>query len=353
MTTKANDQDQVKKAVSFHYHPFDFEHGRHAVEKAEKGGKSRRYLAGVSSGSKLDKHEERMTERCVKSFHDQGSSGDILLYPDIHGIQASKDIGILVKSEIMEDGNWMTEYRLYDEDDDVDRDSIETARKIWKQVKGEPPYKIPRQKGFSVEGFIPQGGIISAQKSGDGKVIKRVMDQVLLDGVVLVPRPAYQDSIAAAVYKALGEMTPERTERVREEMRSTFTEVLKNMDAGTEFWKRKSSLEEALEKSVEEIMGREDETRKDQLALAYQEFSGMMVELVMKSSDLFQERKEVVDAVDPYGSGRDSVKTHLSGEVAKSICSFAASAGARRAQKSPAIGVIEAIVEKSKNRRKN
>ena len=135
----------VKKAISFHFHPKDFTSGGHAVEKAD-GGKKRRYLAGISSGVKIDAHDERMTPKCVKSFMDQANSGTILLYPDIHGIKASKDIGILTKAEVLPNGDWHCEFRLYDEMDDVDSESVQTANKIWKQINGMPPYKKPLQK---------------------------------------------------------------------------------------------------------------------------------------------------------------------------------------------------------------
>lgn len=354
MTETKTIEPSVKKAISFHYHPYNFEKGEHAVEKADKDGKKRRYICGISSGSKFDRHEERMTEKCIHSFNEQANSGDILLYPDIHGIQASKDIGILTKSEIMEDGNWYTEFRLYDESDDVDQDSIDTAGKIWKQVRGEAPYNKPRQKGFSVEGYIPPGGIIAASNQG-GKISKRIMDAVELDGVILVPRPAYQDSIATAVYKALGEMNPDKSDHVRKDIQTTFSQVLKSQEAGGEFWKKKAALNEALDETIEAIMGTNDETARERLDLAYEEYSDMMVELIISTPNLFEEKSEETDAdPGPYGKPEPVIKQHLNGAVMKAISSYAVSAPKPSVQKPPNPGVIKAIntaVQKSKNRR--
>jgi len=187
--------------ISFHFHPYGFENKTHVVEKSDSKGRKRRYLKGISSGLKMDQHQERMTEKCIQSFSDQANSGDILLYPDVHGVKGTDDIGILNSHMIDNLGDWHTEFRLYDEFDEAESYQIQKANVLWKQVAGLPPYSKPKQKGFSIEGFIPPNGIIAMKEDGT----ERVMDGIELDGVVVVPRPAYKDSIANAVFKALGE----------------------------------------------------------------------------------------------------------------------------------------------------
>ena len=139
-----------------------------------------------------------MTENAVNSFMGQANSGNVLLYEGQHGVNYIDDIGKLTSADIIKGGDWFTEFRLYDDLDKMGGVTLEKADKLWQQVNGFPPYNHPIQKGFSIEGEIPDGGIVSMDTTG-----KRVIDDVLLDGVVVVPRPAYKDSIASAVYKAL------------------------------------------------------------------------------------------------------------------------------------------------------
>ena len=204
-------------AVKFNFQPYHIEQKEHIVEKSEQGMK-RKYVRGIASGIRQDGHGERMTNNCIKSFSDQANSGDILLYPDVHGIQFTKDIGILTFHEIQPNGDWFIENRLYDEADNVGQGTLETVDKLWKQLNGLPPYTKPKQKGFSIEGFVPNESIVASNPDGTG----RVMDNVLLDGVVIVPRPAYQDSIAHAVYKALGEPAPWVADKITNEVSQIF-----------------------------------------------------------------------------------------------------------------------------------
>ena len=225
------DNDRQKTPIKFNFHPFEIDKGNHAVYKSEgSDGVKRRYLKGISSGIKIDGHGERMTDKCIKSFMDQATQGDILLYPDVHGIQASSDIGILTKAEVMPNGDWLTEYRLHDARDGIGANKMEKINDIWKQIRGDKPYTVPRQKGFSIEGFIPDEGIVTSDMSGG----KRVINNVELDGVILVPRPAYKDSVANAIYKALGEVNPHRENNLRKQMCDGLKGVLHEKVMGEE-----------------------------------------------------------------------------------------------------------------------
>ena len=183
------------------------------VEKSVDGVKHR-YVCGIASGTRIDQHGERLTQHCIDSIVRQCNEGDILLYADVHGVKASEDIGILTDFHLDEKGDWIVEFRLYDESDKVDTKSLETADKLWKQLNGFPPYRKPRRKGFSIEGYVPDENGMVEKKENFG-----IIDDIVLEGVVVVPEPAYQDSVIHAVYKALGEI-PEWTKRktIREQL---------------------------------------------------------------------------------------------------------------------------------------
>ena len=150
----------MDRNIHLHFHPREFDKGNHVIEKADSAGRKRRYLCGISSGVKVDEHGERMTEKCIKSFMSQANSGQVLLFPDIHGIKESEDIGFLSKAEILDSNDWHTEFGLWDEGDGIGKNKSEKIDTLWKQVNGLPPYKKARQKGFSIEGIIPETSII-------------------------------------------------------------------------------------------------------------------------------------------------------------------------------------------------
>ena len=89
------------------------------VEKSVDGVKHR-YVCGIASGTRIDQHGERLTQHCIDSIVKQCNEGDILLYADVHGVKASEDIGILTDFHLDERGDWIVEFRLYDESDKVD-----------------------------------------------------------------------------------------------------------------------------------------------------------------------------------------------------------------------------------------
>jgi len=290
--------ESVENRIKFSFHPYKFDEGMHAVEKAESGIK-RKYLQGISSGVKLDGHDERMTENCIKSFASQAGQGDILLYPDVHGIKASNDIGILTKCEILKSGDWFTEYRLYDELDGIGAHKAEMIDTIWKQAKGLPPYRKPRQRGFSIEGYIPDGAILQAQKDEHGNLSRRIINDVLLDGVILCPRPAYNDSIANACYKALGEMHPTAKQLLKKDVKSKLREIVDDKELQGKYHQRKWETQDALDTVVEDIMKKNAPEKQDQLILAFDEYRDIMVELLMESSDIFTSEDTEEEPMNP------------------------------------------------------
>lgn len=264
-------------AVKFNFQPYHIDSREHVVEKSERGMK-RKYVRGVASGIREDGHGERMTSNCIKSFSNQANSGDILLYPDVHGIQFTKDIGILVSHEVQPNGDWFIENRLYDEGDDVGQGTLETIDKLWKQLNGLPPYKVPKQKGFSIEGYVPNESILQVNKEGTG----RVMDDVQLDGVVIVPRPAYQDSIAHAVYKALGEPAPWVAEKITDEVSQIF-----NTFEPSNIRIDRYELDDMLYKSIDKILltPYTKESKTQLVNKAVNIYSTHLINMINKCSD--------------------------------------------------------------------
>lgn len=302
---------EESRKISFKFHPKELEKGLHAVEKSE-GGRKRRYLLGISSGMSKDLHGERMTEACINSFQEQANAGDILLYEGQHGVNFVDDIGKLVHSEITPVGDWLTEYRLYDELDGFDPGSVtlEKADKLWKQVNGFAPYTRPKEKGFSIEGDIPDGGIISVDPEG-----RRVMNAVRLDGVVVVPRPAYKTSIASAVYKALGEIPPEYSEKIRKGLHDNLSRKMQEAEAKDNYYQKKYMMESQLEDEIYDIITNDRHgTSAEKLRMLFDEYSALMINLILQNEGLFKRDPAVAESNDEVyqsNSGRKDMLMQL------------------------------------------
>lgn len=289
-----------KTKISFHFRPVEKALNDRvkgfSVEKDE-GGVKRRYLCGVSSGIELDGHNEKMSPKAIESFITQAQSGDVLLYADIHGIKSSEDIGIMTKAEILENGDWYTEYRLYDLADGMPQSTLDTVEVLWKQLNGLPPYTKARQKGFSIEGSIPNGAVRVTKMDPHGKAIEREIDEVELDGVVLVPKPAYTSSVALACYKALGELPPTVGERIYKDFQSELSTINEKDNASDEFYDKKWEYQEALESAIDKIMRRKNDSLKEQrLSQVFDSYKDYMIPLIMQSEVLFQ-NDDIEDAV--------------------------------------------------------
>lgn len=261
---------QCGTRVTFDFRQRKYDSGFFAVEKAD-GGVKRRYLEGIASGVFVDGHGERMTPHCIESFQQQAKSGDILLFEGLHGVNFVDDIGMLVNSEITPNGEWHTSFRLYDEADGVGPNKLERVSDVWKQSCGLPPYSRPKMRGFSVEGDIPEGGIKEVDESG-----RRVMDDVVLDGVVLVNRPAYQASMAFAVYKALG-LTPPWA--VRKSLKGALESKMLAASERENYWQKYYQLQDALDSEIKRIVTSQVEV-DSQLEELFREYSSLAVELI-------------------------------------------------------------------------
>ena len=303
-------EEAVVKNIAFGFHPYNFDKRGHCVEKAE-GTKKRRYLVGISSGSKFDQQDERMTDKCIKSMLSQGNSGDILLYPDVHGIKASEDIGKLILTKVLKDGDWYTEYKLYDEEDGIGPVKAEKIDTIWKQMNGLPPYKQPIQKGFSIEGYIPPEGIISAERDGNGNISKRVIDDVRLDGVCLVPRQAYKPAVAMAVYKALGELNPYRESAIRKGIKDELTRSISDNEIKDEYYKKRWDIQDVMDRSIERVMSGSGPDKKRQLEVLFEEYQELMVDVILKSESIFLNKED--------DDNENIITEPFAGEVSKAM----------------------------------
>lgn len=272
--TAEKPQNKVQKRISFYCHPYNFEKSEHTVEKDSSAGVKGRYLKGIASGSKIDGTGERITEKAVKSMQSQAMKGDILLYADRHNVMHSNDIGKMVSQQILPNGDWLVEFKLYEPSDGMGANTDETVNKIWKQLKGLPPYTKPRQRGFSIEGFIPDNGILQMDSEGGSRII----DDVQLDGVVLVTRPAYETSIASAIYKALEEIPPWQ---VRKNISSSLTDALYLEEQQDNFYRQRYRIQDALEREIEKAMTAGAD--RNTLGILFQEYAGLMIDLLLKS----------------------------------------------------------------------
>jgi hypothetical protein len=267
--------------------PIHFDITSH-VEKADDKGQLRRYLKGVASGIKYDATQERMTKRCIDGMLAQSRTGEILMYEGQHGVDYTDDLGRLVEAEVTMAGEWSIECRLYDSMDGFEAGSqtLEKADKLWKQVNGLPPYETPIRKGFSIEGLIPEGGIISMNEQTGGE---RVIDAVDLLGVIVTPRPAYTDSNIIAIYKALDidKIPVQSRDRLAGKMRNNFQAKLEKEESQSSFYMKKCKADEVLDESVEYIleMGTQIE---DRLNILFDEYKQTMVGLILSHKSAFE-----------------------------------------------------------------
>lgn len=275
--------------ISFRFHPFKMEKGEHVVEKVHKGVR-RRYLRGISSGILRDGHGERMTTKCLKSMHKQGKTGDVLLFAGLHGVNFVDDVGVLSNSDVIDNRDWLTEYMLHDPSDGFDPSgaTMENVDKLWKQVNGIRPYKRPIQKGFSIEGIIPDGGIMDGKLQKDGSMTERVIDDMILDGVVVVSRPAYTDSVVSAVYKALKELAPIGVEKLHKNLHDTISGKLVDEENKRNFYQQFYLINDILIEKIEMIMSIEDGRETQRLDILMDEYRTALIPLILQHGDIFR-----------------------------------------------------------------
>lgn len=278
------------RKISFWFTPYKENEGLHVIEKENDEGIKRRYLKGITSGIKVDGHGERMTEDCIKSMQEQANNGEILLYESPHGVNFINDLGRLDKSEILPNGDWLTVYRLYDELDGFELGSrtLEQADKLWRQLNGLSPYQKKKTIGFSIEGTIPEDGILEMDETTG---VRTRINAVDLDGVIVTPKPSYRTSVAAAVRKALDELAPESKANVGDRLRNKFQEMIADEEAKQNYYSKKWKVQDALEESIEDIAKKGIQVR-DRLETLFSEYSKIMTQLILENVNIWKEEEE-------------------------------------------------------------
>lgn len=272
-----------KRPIKFNFHPYKFsEDRRFYVEKEEEGIK-RKYLVGIASGLKVDGQGERMTKNCINNMHKQVNSGDLLIFDSPHGVAGTDDIGIIIKSEVTPLGDWVIEARLYDVLDGFREDSITLQKisKLWKQLRGIKPYRKPAKKGFSVEGYIPDGGIKSMTDDG-----KRTVDDIVLKGAIVTSIPAYRDSVITAVHKALDELIPEEKKALKKSVFDKLSDKLNSGDAGQNFYLQYYGIQDLFQDILEEVL-RNPQKLDDRLNTVFEPYKRIVSELLKRNINMF------------------------------------------------------------------
>lgn len=280
--------------------PIKFSFSSQSITKSENPNiQGKKYLCGISSGMAIDAHNDRMSKECIEDFINQTQEKDVTLYVN-HGKDFSSDIGILENSKILENGDWYTEYRLYDESDSVPKSDIELADKIWKQANGLPPYKTKRQFGFSIEGYIPDDKVIM---EGEGKIIQKVD---LDPGVSLVSKPAYTESVVVAIQKALyGKSNLEKSNELEN--------VINKRMESDDFYESIEELYDTMESAENLILTGTDEPEIKEIKLrdVYSKFLDMRLELFRKAgfgfSNIFPEQEETEGIIENKSSGENEM----------------------------------------------
>jgi phage head maturation protease len=158
------------------------------AEETENG----MFLSGVASTTGIDKQFEVMSANALKSMVETTS---IIPIVTSHNAEAKDVIGEVTAHSIDAEGRYVIKAEL-------DRNDPDAVR-LFKQV----------QKGHRI-GFSVGGRILSA-KPGVNKSVKRVIDKVELDHIMITRRPVNPETFATALTKALSAY-PEDTNNVDE-----------------------------------------------------------------------------------------------------------------------------------------
>ena len=272
---------------------------RYAYEIKKESGAANpgRYLVGISSGQEIDAHGDRMTDGAIDSMIKQAEEKDITLYVN-HGKDFTRDIALLTKSEKTGLGEWWTEYRLYDENDNVPDQDKQEADKVWRQAMGLDPYSRPREFGFSIEGYIPEDSIRVMEKDAAGVPIRREISHVELDpGVSLVPKPAYTASIATAVRKAL------KTQK------NNLAEMMSVHTQENDYFTRKYEIENAFRELIDLVCNSDktDDEKMQSLTEAFDSYRDMIIPVLLTRPGI-EERESAVASGGMIASVKDAGK---------------------------------------------
>jgi len=98
----------------------------------------------------------------------------------------------------------------------------------------------------------------------------------------------------------LGELPPDFEKNVRKSVKEELQQKIKEEELRNKYYDKKWDVNDALESQVEKVMRRENDNRKEeQLRLIFEEYSTIMLKLIMESEELFVEDEDSEDTA--YG----------------------------------------------------
>ena len=208
-----------------------------SYEKQTAEGDTKRYIAGIASGTGIDRDSERMADTAIDAFKKAIDDGIVLpdgkwsLIPLRSGHRREWDdvLGWVTKAEIDNDQNLWIEAEL---------DETSVASDLYRKLtQGEKPGR-PVQLGFSVAGRV-----VAADYEWNAELNKkvRVFKDVRLTEISVVGSPAYPTAYVEALQKSVPweELPPsgviaKEIESMADDVKKTEETVEMNKESETE-----------------------------------------------------------------------------------------------------------------------
>ncbi|MDI7218871.1 hypothetical protein QMN07_15325 [Leptospira santarosai] len=251
--------------------------------KKDASGRERRYIIGTSSGPKKDAHTDSMSEKCIKGFQQQSQEKAILLvHPHTENL-IENQIGILDKSAIDQDGEWKTQFRLFDKYDLEDNPEfskavVEKANQFWMMVRGDGAYGKPtRISQFSIQGLIKNDDVTKTEKGP-------VINWIELDAVAAVTKGAYPQNDFLTVEKALTQFIQ------KGELQDAIVQDQKTRD----LYDENLSIDYIFRDSFRNIIESKDSTdqKKERISNLFDEYKQLIMNLFEKYDYEFPDQDE-------------------------------------------------------------
>ena len=169
------------------------------------------FIEGVASTTGVDKQNESMS---VAALNSMVACKSLIPLVTSHQAEARDTIGEVVSHSIDDQGRYVIKARL----EESDHEAIKMFNLINKGHK----------MGFSV------GGRILSSKPSLNKAVKRVIDAVELDHIMLTRRPVNADTYASAFKKALDNMNEDIEKAGAKHSADTVTALKGIHDAGSD-----------------------------------------------------------------------------------------------------------------------
>ncbi|TGN00361.1 hypothetical protein EHR03_13105 [Leptospira mayottensis] len=241
--------------------------------KKDVSGRERRYLIGTSSGPKRDAHKDTMSEKCIKGFQQQSLDKTILLVHPHTDNLIENQIGILDKSAIDQDGEWKTQFRLFDKYDlednpEFSKTIVEKANQFWMMIRGEGAYIKPtRISQFSIQGLLREEDV---SKTNNGTVI----NWIELDAIAAITKGAYPQNDFLTVEKVLTQFIK------KGELQDAIIQGQKTRDLYEDNWNVESEFRDQLRKIIESKDS--SDQKKDKISNLFDEYKQLTMELFEK-----------------------------------------------------------------------